>query len=76
MLWVLVDVLLVLIALAVLGAILWGLWGTVKDLGGEVARAGDAIGAATDKLAELQAERPELFPADEPSVSTASQRHH
>ena len=73
MLWVLVDVLLVLIALAVLGAILLGLWGKVKDLGREVGRAGEAIGAATDKLAELQAERPDLFP-EGPSVSTASQR--
>jgi Sec-independent protein translocase protein TatA len=63
-LWVLVDVLLVVAALAVLAVLVLGLWRKVRDLGREVGRAGEAIGRATDQLAELQAERPELFPDD------------
>lgn len=74
MLWVLIDVVMAVAALAVLGVVVLGLWRKVKELGREVSRAGEAIGAATDKLAELQAERPELFPAEGPSVSTSSQR--
>jgi hypothetical protein len=38
--------------------VLLGLWRKVKELGREVARAGEAIGRATDELAELQAEMP------------------
>jgi hypothetical protein len=57
-LWVIVDVLLALLALGGLGLVVLGLWRRVKDLGREVARAGDAIGKATDQLAELQAAVP------------------
>jgi hypothetical protein len=57
-LWVVVDILLVLCALAGLAAVLLGLWHKVKDLGREVARAGDAIGRATQELADLQADLP------------------
>jgi hypothetical protein len=57
-LWVIVDVLLALLALGGLGFVVLGLWRKVKDLGREVARAGDAIGKATDQLAELQAAVP------------------
>jgi hypothetical protein len=53
-LWVIVDVLLALLALGGLGLVVLGLWRRVKDLGREVARAGDAIGKATEQLAELQ----------------------
>jgi hypothetical protein len=53
--WVLLDLLLVLLALVFLGAMALGLWRKVKDLGREVARAGETIGQATDALAELQA---------------------
>jgi hypothetical protein len=56
--WVIVDVLLGLLALVALGFVVLGLWRKVKDLGREVARAGDAIGKATDELAELQASVP------------------
>ena len=55
MLWVLIDVLLGLAALVGLALVVLGLWRQIKDLGREVARAGDALGRATDDLAALQA---------------------
>ena len=58
MLWLLLDVAIGLIALAGLTFVALGLWRQVKDLGREVARAGEAIGRATDDLAELQAKTP------------------
>ena len=58
MLWVVLDILLVLAALGGLAMVLLGLWRKVKDLGREVARAGEAITRATDQLAEVQAELP------------------
>jgi len=57
-LWVLVDVVLGLAALGGLGVVVLGLWRKVKDLGRELTRAGEAIGRATDELAELQASHP------------------
>jgi hypothetical protein len=57
-LWVVLDVLLVLLAFGGLAAVVLGLWRKVKELGREVARAGEAIGRATDELAELQARQP------------------
>jgi hypothetical protein len=56
--WVILDVFLVLLSFVMLGVILLGLWRKVKDLGREVGRAGDAIGRATQDLANLQAELP------------------
>jgi len=56
--WVVVDILLVLAALAGLGYVVLGLWRKVKELGREVARAGDTIGRATQDLADLQAQLP------------------
>jgi hypothetical protein len=56
--WVILDVFLVLLSFGMLGVILLGLWRKVKDLGREVGRAGDAIGRATQDLANLQAELP------------------
>ena len=58
MLWVAVDILLVLASLVVLAFVLLGLWRKVKDLGSEVARAGEAITTATDELAKVQAQTP------------------
>ena len=58
MLWVALDILLVLAAFTGLAMVLLGLWRKVKDLGREVARAGEAIAAATDELARVQAETP------------------
>ena len=58
MLWVALDILLVLGAFTALAMVLLGLWRKVKDLGREVARAGEAIAAATDELARVQAETP------------------
>jgi len=57
-LWVVLDILLVLAALTGLALVLLGLWRKVKELGREVVRAGEAIGKATDELAQLQAEMP------------------
>lgn len=56
--WLLLDVLIVLLALGVLAALLFGLWRKVTALGREVSRAGDAIGRATDDLARQQAQLP------------------
>jgi hypothetical protein len=70
-LWVLLDVLLVLAALAGLALVVLGLWRKVTALGREVSRAGDAIGRATDELAELQAAMPRTAPE---GASTAAVR--
>jgi hypothetical protein len=56
--WVLLDLLICLIALGFLGAVALGLWRKVKALSAEVGRAGDAVGRATDALAQVQAEQP------------------
>jgi hypothetical protein len=55
--WVLIDLLLALLALGGLGVVVLGLWRRVKELGREVTRAGEAIGTATENLAEAQAAR-------------------
>jgi hypothetical protein len=57
-LWVVLDILLVLAALTGLALVLLGLWRKVKELGREVARAGEAITKATDDLARVQAQTP------------------
>lgn len=56
--WLLVDVVLALLALAVLGFSALSLWRAVKGLGREIGRAGTEVGAATDALARVQAEAP------------------
>jgi hypothetical protein len=56
--WLLVDVVLALLALAVLGFSALSLWRAVKGLGREVSRAGTEVGDATDALARAQAEAP------------------
>lgn len=58
MLWIVVDVALGLVALVALALVVLGLWRKVKDLGRELSRAGEAIGQATDELAQLQAQQP------------------
>ncbi len=58
MLWVVLDSLIVLAALAGLALVLLGLWRKVKELGREVARAAEAIATATDELARVQAQTP------------------
>ncbi len=54
--WILVDLLLVLLALLVLGLCGLRLWGRVKALGRRVADAGTAVGAASERLAAVQAD--------------------
>ncbi len=58
MLWAIVDIALGLIALVALAFVVLGLWRKVKDLGRELSRAGEAIGRATDELADLQTQTP------------------
>ena len=69
--WLLIDLLLGVLALVVLALVVLGLWRKVKALSQEVSRAGEAIGSATDSLAQLQAagERRE-----QPGPSTAASR--
>jgi len=57
-LWILLDIALGVLALFGLGLVGLSLWRKVKDLGREVGRAGEAIGRATDELADLQARTP------------------
>jgi hypothetical protein len=69
--WVIVDVLLAVLAVIVLALIGLGLWRKVKDLGREVARAGEVIGRATEELAQLQATMPPPAP-EGPTTSTVN----
>ena len=52
--WILIDVAIALLALAVLAVLVLGLWRRVKSLGREVSRAGELVGKATDDLAKVQ----------------------
>jgi type II secretory pathway pseudopilin PulG len=56
--WVLLDILLGVLVLVGLAVIALGLWRKVKDLGREVSRAGASLAAATDALAQAQADAP------------------
>jgi len=56
--YVLLDLLLALLALVVLVLLALGLWRRVKALAGEVARAGESVGAVTEELARAQASGP------------------
>jgi hypothetical protein len=67
-LWVLLDVLIGVAALVGLAFVVLGLWRKVRDLGRELARAGEAIGRATEELAELQAALP-APPPDGPTTA-------
>jgi hypothetical protein len=73
-LWVLVDVLLVLASLAGLAMVVLGLWHKVTALGREVSRAGEAIGRATDELAQLQAAMPGATPEGPSTAAVAPVR--
>ena len=66
--WVLLDIALVLGALAVLGLLLLRLWRRVVSLGREVSRASEAIARATDELAALAP------PQSAPPAPSASRR--
>ena len=54
--WILIDLVLVLGALAVLTVVGLGLWRRVKALSRTVAQAGETVGAATERLAAVQDE--------------------
>ena len=56
--WILLDVAIALAALAVLAALVLGLWRKVKALSATVAVAGETMAAATDRLAAAQASGP------------------
>lgn len=56
--WILVDLVLVLLALALLAACGLRLWSGVTRLGREVGAAGAAVGAATDGLAAVSSPPP------------------
>ncbi len=65
--WILVDVLLALLALALLVVVGRTLWRQVRALGREVSRAGDLVAQATAALEQVQ---------DDPPRSTAVGPHH
>ena len=56
--WILVDVVLVLLALAVLAVLALGLWRKVKALSRAVSQAGEQVTRATDALAVAQGAGP------------------
>ena len=56
--WILVDVVLVLLALAVLAVLALGLWRQVKALSRAVSQAGEQVTRATDALAVAQGAGP------------------
>lgn len=56
--YVLLDLLLALLALVVLVLLALGVWRRVKALAGELARAGESVGAVTEELARAQASGP------------------
>ena len=65
--WILIDVVLVLLALAVLAVLLLGLWRKVKALSRTVDAASERIGQATDGLAAAQGAGPLGAPAARPT---------
>jgi hypothetical protein len=52
--WILIDVAIALLALAVLVVLGLALWRQVTSLGRAVGRAGELVGRATDELARVQ----------------------
>ena len=56
--WILVDVVLVLFALAVLAVLALGLWRKVKALSRAVSQAGEQVTRATDALTVAQGAGP------------------
>ena len=56
--WILVDVVLVLLAMAVLAVLALGLWRKVKALSRAVSQAGEQVTRATDALAVAQGAGP------------------
>ena len=56
--WILLDVVVALAALAVLAVLVLGLWRKVEALSAAVAVAGETVGQATDRLAAAQAAGP------------------
>ena len=65
--WILVDVVLALLALAVLAVLLLGLWRKVKALSSTVSQASERIGRATDGLAAAQGAGPLGAPPARPA---------
>jgi hypothetical protein len=57
-LWIAVDVLLGVLSLVLLGLVLLRLWRSVKAFTRAAGEAGDAVGAASDRLSAVQAEGP------------------
>lgn len=60
------DVLLALVALALLVGVGLSLWRRVKALGREVSRAGEVVARATAQLEQVQARDPRTAPAHRP----------
>ena len=56
--WILIDLAIALLALAVLAVLVLGLWRRVKALGSTVARAGEAVAQASEALAVAQGDGP------------------
>ena len=71
MTWILLDLAIALVSLAVLAVLVLGLWRRVKALGRTVTLAGETVGRATDALAQAQATGPlGAPPSSTPTSST------
>lgn len=53
--WIVIDLVLACLALALLAVVAFDVWGRVKDLGRAVGSAGEVLGEATSALEQLQA---------------------
>jgi hypothetical protein len=56
--WLAVDVALAVLSLGLLAAVLLSLWRAVKALSRTASEAGETVAAASERLADAQAERP------------------
>jgi len=66
--WILLDLAIALVALAVLAMLVLGLWRRVKALSSAVTAAGETIGEATDALAAAQSSGPLGRPGPGPNA--------
>ncbi len=67
--WVLIWVLLVVIAAIYLGSRIWGVWGSFKELTGEVSRASQtlaALEAEVDRIGDVPRAPPRVAVFDNP----------
>lgn len=68
--WLLVGIAVAVLSLVVLAVVLLSLWRRTKALMAEVSKAGEAVGAGTEALAQVQSAAPRT--ASAPPVDTSA----